>query len=130
MPAAISCVTFPVDNLQKSLSFYRDGLGFTVEESDDEHASFEVGDVYFVLLDRSEFGTYVEKVGHRPAARGAAETIISYFAESKGEVDSFMAKAKSAGAQVSAASDEDGVYSGYFTDPDGHTWEVLYDGEE
>jgi uncharacterized protein len=130
MPAAISCVTFPVDDLQKSLRFYRDGLGFTVEESDDEHASFEVGDVYFVLLDRSEFGTYVEKVGHRPAARGAAETIISYFAESKGEVDAFMAKAKSAGAQVSAASDEDGVYSGYFTDPDGHTWEVLYDGEE
>jgi uncharacterized protein len=130
MPAAISCVTFPVDDLQKSLTFYRDGLGFTVEESDEEHASFDLDGVYFVILDRSEFGTYVERVGHRPASRGAAETIISYFTENKGEVDSFMARAKAAGAQVSAAVDEDGVYSGYFTDPDGHTWEVLFDGEE
>lgn len=129
MPAAISCVTFPVDDLQRSLRFYRDGLGLTVEESDDEHAAFDLDGVYFVILDRSEFGTYVEKVGHRPAARGTAETIISYFAESKGEVDAFMAKAKGAGATISAASDEDGVYSGYFTDPDGHTWEVMFDEE-
>ncbi len=130
MPAAISCVTFPVDDLQKSLAFYRDGLGLTVEESDEEHASFDLDGVYFVILDRSEFGTYVERVGHRPASRGAAETIISYFTENKGEVDAFMTRAKAAGAQVSAAVDEDGVYSGYFTDPDGHTWEVLFDGEE
>jgi len=129
MPAAISCVTFPVDDLQRSLAFYRDGLGFAVEESDEEHAAFEVDGVYFVILDRSEFGTYVEKVGHRPAARGASETIVSYFAESKADVDAFMAKAKAAGAQVSPASDEDGVYSGYFTDPDGHVWEVLFDDE-
>lgn len=130
MPAAISCVTFPVDDLQKAVSFYRDGLGLTVEETDEEHAAFDLDGVYLVVLDRSEFGTYVEKVGHRPAARGAAETIISYFADSKGDVDAFMAKAKAAGAQVTPASDEDGVYSGYFTDPDGHVWEVLFDGEE
>ncbi len=129
MPAAISCVTFPVDDLQKSIAFYRDGLGFTVEEQDDEHVAFDADGVYLVLLERSEFGTYVEKVGFRPAARGAAETIISYFAENRGEVDAFMAKAKAAGATVSAASDDDGVYSGYFSDPDGHTWEVLFDQE-
>ena len=129
MPAAISCVTFPVDDLQKSIAFYRDGLGLTVEEQDEEHAAFDVDGVYLVLLDRSEFGTYVEKVGHRPAGRGAAETIVSYFAESRADVDALMAKAKGAGASISAASDDDGVYSGYFTDPDGHTWEVLFDSE-
>lgn len=129
MPAAISCVTFPVDDLQKSIAFYRDGLGFTIEEQDEEHAAMDADGVYLVLLDRSEFGTYVEKVGHRPAARGTSETIISYFAESRGDVDAMMAKAKGAGATVSAASDDDGVYSGYFTDPDGHTWEVLHDQE-
>jgi predicted lactoylglutathione lyase len=129
MSAAISCVTFPVDDLQKSLSFYRDGLGLTLEESDDEHAAFDLDGCYLVILDRSEFGTYVEKVGHRPAARGSAETIISYFTESRGDVDAFMAKAKAAGASCSPISDEDGVYSGYFTDPDGHVWEVLHDTE-
>ena len=129
MPAAISCVTVPVENLAKSIAFYRDGLGLIVEEQDDEHAAIDCDGVYLVLLERSEFGTYVERLGHRPAARGAAETIISYFTESKGEVDAVMAQAQKAGAQLVPASDEDGVYSGYFTDPDGHTWEVLFDGE-
>ena len=129
MPASISCVTVPVENLQKSIAFYRDGLGLAVEEQDEEHAALDLDGVYLVLLERSEFGTYVERLGHRPAARGSAETIISYFTESKGEVDTVMAQAQKAGANIVAASDEDGVYSGYFTDPDGHTWEVLFDGE-
>ncbi len=129
MPASISCVTVPVENLQKSIAFYRDGLGLAVEEQDEEHAALDLEGVYLVLLERSEFGTYVERLGARPAARGSAETIISYFTESKGEVDAVMAQAQKAGAQIVAASDEDGVYSGYFTDPDGHTWEVLFDGE-
>ena len=129
MPAAISCVTVPVENLQKSIAFYRDGLGLSVEEQDEEHAAIDCDGVYLVLLERSEFGTYVERLGHRPASRGAAETIISYFTECKAEVDALMAQAQKAGAQIVAASDEDGVYSGYFTDPDGHTWEVLFDGE-
>lgn len=129
MPASISCVTVPVENLQKSIAFYRDGLGLTVEEQDDEHAALDLDGVYLVLLERSEFGTYVERLGSRPAARGSAEAIISYFTESKSEVDAVMAQAQKAGAQIVAASDEDGVYSGYFTDPDGHAWEVLFDGE-
>lgn len=127
MPAAISCVTVPVDDLQKSLSFYRDGLGLTPEEQDEDHVAFDLDGVYLVLLNRSEFGVYVEGVGHRPAARGNAETILSYFAESRQEVDSLLAKAKGAGATVTPAEDDEGVYSGYFTDPDGHVWEVLHD---
>lgn len=126
MPAAISCVTVPVDDLQKSLSFYQN-LGLTAEEKDDDHAAFNLDGVYFVLLNRSEFGVYVETVGHRPAAKGNAEAILSYFCETRGEVDAVLAKAKAAGATVSPAEDDEGVYSGYFTDPDGHVWEVLHD---
>lgn len=129
MPAAISCVTVPVDDLQKSLAFYRDGLGLAPVENDEEHAAFDLDGVYLVILERSEFGTYVERVGHRPAAKGSAEAILSYFADSKGEVDTIMAQAQRAGASISAAKDEEWGYSGYFTDPDGHTWEVLFDTE-
>jgi predicted lactoylglutathione lyase len=129
MPAAISCVTVPVDDLQKSIAFYQNGLGLTLEESDEDSAIFDLDGVSLTLMQRSEFGTYVERLGHRPAARGAAETIISYFTESKGEVDTVMSQVQRAGGQIVAASDEDGVYSGYFTDPDGHTWEVLFDGD-
>lgn len=127
MPVAISCVTVPVDDLQKSLAFYRDALGFSPEEQDEDHAAFDVDGIYLVLLNRSDFGVYVESVGYRPATKGNSEAILSYFAESTGEVDAVIAKAKAAGAIVSDAEDDDGVYSGCFTDPDGHVWEVLYD---
>jgi uncharacterized protein len=126
MPAAISCVTFPVDDLQKSLSFYR-ALGLSPEEHDEDQAAFNLDGIYLVLLNRSDFGVYVESVGHRPAGKGNSETILSYFTESRGEVDQILAKAKAAGAVTSPAEDDEGAYSGYFTDPDGHAWEVLYD---
>jgi len=127
MPVAISCVTLPVDDLQKSIAFYRDALGFSPDEQDEDHAAFDVDGVYLVLLNRSDFGVYVESVGHRTATKGNSESILSYFAESTGEVDAVIAKAKAAGAGASDAEDDEGVYSGCFTDPDGHVWEVLYD---
>ncbi len=127
MPVAISCVTLPVDDLQKSLAFYQNVMGFSPDEQDEDHAAFDVDGVYLVLLNRGDFSVYVEGVGHRPAARGQSESILSHFAETTGEVDALIAKAKGAGAAVSEAEDDDGVYSGSFTDPDGHVWEVLYD---
>jgi predicted lactoylglutathione lyase len=129
MPAAISCVTIPVDDLKKSIAFYRDVMGFAVDDQDEMQVTLDADGVYLVLLERSEFGVYVESVGHRPASRGNAEVLLSYFTESKGEVDSLLAKAKGAGATTSSAEEDEGSYSGYFTDPDGHTWEVLFDGE-
>lgn len=126
MPAAISCVTLPVDDLQKSLGFYK-GLGLSPEEQDADHAAFNLDGVYLVLINRGDFGDFVEGVGNRAAAKGSAGAILSYFAESRGEVDTLIGKAKAAGAATSAPEDDDGVYSGYFADPDGNTWEVLFD---
>lgn len=128
MPAAISCVTIPVDDLQKAIAFYGAGLGLSPEEKDDEHASFDLDGVYLVLINRSDLGVFVEEVGLRPASRGQAGAILSYFTETRGEVDSVLAKVKAAGATVTAAEDDEGTYSGYFTDPDGNAWEVLFDG--
>jgi predicted lactoylglutathione lyase len=128
MPAAISCVTIPVDDLQKSIAFYRDGLGLPAEETDEDHAVFDLDGVYLTLLDRSGFNAYVEPIGLRSAAKGNAGMIISYFTDNKGDVDAFIAKAQKAGAKVVAAAEDEDGYSGYFTDPDGHAWEVLYAG--
>jgi hypothetical protein len=127
MPAAISCVTIPVDDLAKSLAFYRDGLGMTPEEQDEDSAAFDLDGVYLILLNRSEFGVFVESVGHRPAPKGQSESILTYFCNAREEVDALLNKAKAAGATLSPAEDEEGAYSGYFTDPDGHVWEVLFD---
>ncbi|MEZ5995314.1 MAG: VOC family protein [Hyphomonadaceae bacterium] len=128
MPAAISCVTVPVDDLKKSVAFYRDGLGLKAEEQDDDHAAFDLDGTYFVLLNRGDFGDYAEGVGKTVAGKGSLSAMLSYFTESRGDVDAMLAKAKGAGAAVTAAEEEEGIYSGYFTDPDGHAWEVLFDG--
>src|SRR5262245_57617701 len=98
MPAAISCVTIPVDDLQKAVAFYSAGLGLSPEEKDDESASFDLDGVYLVLLNRSDLGVYVEELGNRPAAKGQSGAILSYFTESRGEVDAVLAKVKGAGA--------------------------------
>lgn len=127
MPAAISCVTIPVDDLQKAVAFYSAGLGLSPEEKDEESASFDLDGVYLVLLNRSDLGVFVEEVGLRPAAKGQSGAILSYFTESRGEVDAVLAKVKAAGATVTAAEDDEGSYSGYFTDLDGNAWEVLFD---
>lgn len=129
MPVAISCVTIPVDDLQKSLKFYRDGLGLAVEEGDEDHAALDLDGVYLVLLNREDFGDYAEGVGKALAPKGGLSAMLSYFVEARGEVDQVLAKAKAAGAAVTAAEEDDGMYAGYFTDPDGHAWEVLYDGD-
>lgn len=47
---------------------------------------------------------------------------------SKAEVDAVMKQAAKAGATVvkAAADTFYGGYAGYFTDPDGHLWEAIY----
>ncbi len=127
MPAAISCVTIPVDDLQKAIAFYSAGLGLTPDEQDEEHVSFDLDGVYLVLLNRSDMGVFVEDVGNRPAAKGQTGVILSYFTESREEVDAVLDKVTAAGAEATEADDDEGVYSAYFTDPDGNVWEVLHD---
>ena len=127
MPAAISCVTVPVDDLRKSVGFYS-ALGLTPEESDEDSAAFDLDGVYLVLLQRSEFGVYVESVGHGAAAKGSSETILSYFTDSRGDVDSLLAKAKAAGAgRFFPSGKRAGSNSCYCVVSGAHQQEVLCD---
>lgn len=127
MSASISCVTLPVDDLQKSIAFYQ-GIGLALEDggAEEDQASFDVDGVSLVLMERSEFSTFSERTGNRPAGRGTSSAIISYFAESKGDVDALIAKVKAAGGQTPGAKDEEWGYAAYFADPDGHVWEVVH----
>lgn len=127
MSATISCVTLPVDDLAKSIAFYQK-LGLALEDGgvEDDQATFDVGGVSLVLMDRGEFSTFTELTGNRPAGRGTSSAIISYIAESKGDVDTFIGKVKAAGGQTNGAKDEEWGYAAYFADPDGHVWEVVH----
>jgi predicted lactoylglutathione lyase len=130
---AINCITLAGDDLKKSLAFYRDGLGlpaqFSAELEDGaDCTAFELaGDLWLVLMPRAEFAKCT-KIAHQPdAPRGSSECILSYFAASKEDVAAILKRANAAGGAVPGeAEDQPWGYSGYFTDPDGHLWEIMW----
>ncbi len=135
MKQRITLVTIGVDDLERSLAFYRDGLGLTTEGIVGEE--FEHGAVAFFDLDN---GAKLALWPRRSLAHdaGIPETppsptdfSIGHNVNSREEVDETMAQAKRAGATVIKPARETfwGGYAGYFQDPDGHLWEVLWNPE-
>jgi catechol 2,3-dioxygenase-like lactoylglutathione lyase family enzyme len=132
MKARITVITLGVNDLEASLRFYRDGLGFPTEGVVGKE--FEHGAVVFIQLQHGlrlalwprtsishDTGLAVE-----PAS--ATDLTLGHNVGSKAEVDDVMKQADAAGARtVKAAHDTFwGGYAGYFQDPDGHVWEVVW----
>lgn len=130
MKARINCITLPVDDLKQSLAFYRDAVGLPYEGSaeDVDHIVFVLeGGLYLVLVARSEFAGFTKFVNQTDAARGTSECILSYFAASREEVDTLLKRAETAsGIPSTEPKEQSWGYAGYFTDPDGHMWEIMW----
>jgi len=132
MKPLITVITIGVDNLDASLHFYRDGLGFTTEGIIGKE--FEYGAVVFIQLEHGlRLALWPRKsIAHdtgltaNPAS--ATEMTLGHNVSSKAEVDAVMEKAASAGANIVKPAHDTfwGGYSGYFQDPDGHLWEVVW----
>ncbi len=125
MHPRISMITLGVENMEKSITFYRDGLGFPKLDSPPE--------VAFFTLNGSWLGLYGRKALAKDAAVSSEGSGFNGFAlahnvGSETEVDKLMAQALTAGATLSKAAQKTswGGYSGYFKDPDGYLWEVAY----
>jgi predicted lactoylglutathione lyase len=124
----LSILTLPSSDLQRSLRFYRDGLGLPTEgvaapEYGGSHILFPLENgLSLVLFDRAELGKLTP--GGAPQAGGA---ILSYPAESREEVDSVIAAAVGAGGTSAGETIEESFgYHGHFRDPDGNLWEVVW----
>ena len=132
MKARISVITLGVDNLEASLEFYRNGLGFPTEGIIGKE--FEHGAVaFFDLRNGLKFAIFerpniAHDAGVVQTGRSPTEFTIGHNVTSKAEVDAVMAQAISAGARaVKPAQDTFwGGYAGYFQDPDDHLWEVVF----
>ncbi|MDC0715208.1 VOC family protein [Stigmatella sp. ncwal1] len=126
----IHCVTLPVDDLKRSIAFYRNGLGMGAEEVEEgaDHVALELpGGLCLVLILRSEFTQFTKLVRQGDAPKGASECILSFFAASREEVDAVLQSAGAAGGAVAGpAADKPWGYAGYVADPDGHLWEFLW----
>jgi catechol 2,3-dioxygenase-like lactoylglutathione lyase family enzyme len=132
MKPRITVITIGVDNLERSLRFYRDGLGLKTEGI--FGTEFEYGAVAFFDLQAGlKLAIWPRKsisldTGLPPCNPSATELTIGHNVSSKTEVDVVMEQAKRAGAVIVKPAQGTfwGGYAGYFQDPDQHLWEVVW----
>jgi uncharacterized protein len=132
MKARITLITLGVDDLDRAVSFYRDGLGFKTRGI--MGAEFENGAVAFFNLDSGlKLALWPRKSlaadsGLPLQAASGTEFSLAHNVDSPQEVDGVMQQAERAGARIvkPAQSTFYGGYAGYFQDPDSHLWEVAF----
>jgi catechol 2,3-dioxygenase-like lactoylglutathione lyase family enzyme len=132
MKPRITLITLGVDDLERAVRFYRDGLGLKTEGI--VGTEFEHGAVAFFDLQAGlklalwSRLSIVYDTGLPLGNPSSTEFTIGHNVSSKVEVDEVMAQAKRAGAVVVKSAHDTfwGGYAGYFQDPDGHLWEVAW----
>ena len=125
MKPRISMITLGVKDLETSIKFYHEGLGFPKMESPSEVAFFTLNGSWLGLYSRESLA---EDATVSPAGSGFAGFTLSHNVASKAEVDQSIEQAVSAGAELIKRPQKVfwGGYSGYFKDPDAYLWEVAY----
>ena len=128
----VTVITIGVTDLNRALRFYRDGLGFATAGIIGQE--FENGAVVFIDLQPGlrlalwPRQSIAHDTGLPVDPPSATEFTLGHNVASKAEVDEVMARATAAGAIIVKAAHDTfwGGYSGYFQDPDGHLWEVVW----
>jgi uncharacterized glyoxalase superfamily protein PhnB len=132
MKPRITVITLGVNDLEAALKFYRDGLGLPTQGivgQEFEHgavAFFELqSGVQLALWKRADLA-HDAQIAQSPAS--TTEFSLGHNVGSKAEVDAVMEQARRAGAAIIKPAQDTfwGGYAGYFTDPDGHLWEVVW----
>jgi catechol 2,3-dioxygenase-like lactoylglutathione lyase family enzyme len=132
MQPRITVITLGVEDLEVSLRFYRDGLGFPTQGIVGEE--FEHGAVVFIDMQQGlrlalwPRASIAKDTGLAQGIANPTEMTLGHNVSSKDQVDAVMARAASAGATVVKPAHDTfwGGYSGYFQDPDGHLWEAVW----
>jgi uncharacterized protein len=128
----LTVLSLGVDDLPRAVAFYRDGLGWPTQGIVGEE--FPHGAVAFFDLQpglrlavwaRSDLA---HDAGLPVAPPSATECSLGHNVESAKAVDEVMATAARAGARLLKPAGQTfwGGYAGYFQDPDGHLWEVVW----
>jgi len=132
MKPRITVLTLGVDDLERSVRFYRGGLGFPTDGiigREFDHgavAFFDLeGGLKLAVFARADLAI---DAGVAESKRSPTEFSIGHNVRSAADVDAVMKQAKAAGAAIIKPAEKTfwGGYAGYFQDPDGHMWEVAW----
>ena len=132
MRPRITVITVGVDDLERALRFYRDVLGLPTQGI--VGAEYEHGAVAFFDL---QAGVKLAIWPRRSIAHDAGlperppsptDFTLGHNVASREEVDAVMEQARNAGATIVRQAHDTfwGGYAGYFQDPDGHLWEIVW----
>ena len=132
MKPRVSVITIGVENLERSLKFYRDGLGLPTQGI--FGTEFEHGAVAFFDLQAGlklaiwPIASISHDTGIPAGTVSPTALTIGHNVSSKAEVDAVMEQAKQAGAIIVKKAQDTfwGGYAGYFEDPDRHLWEIVW----
>lgn len=124
MDQRVSMIMTGAQDIPKLRAFYEGGLGWAPwGPSSDASVLYKVGHSVLVFLPAA----YLAQERGEALAEGS-RTSLAVFVESKAEVDAIFQRALDAGASsTSGVRDRDGgLYTGYFADPEGNSWEVVW----
>ena len=129
MNSHVSAILLGVNDMERSKSFYTDGLGWKVQND------YKIS-VFFVPHGGSMVGFYgrdglADMVGASPDGGGFSGVVFNYVVRSEARVDEVMDEAREAGAEIlkPAGRLDWGGYGGTFADPDGYVWSIGYSAQ-
>lgn len=122
---SLSVVTLGVQDIARSRAFY-ESLGLAAAQGSNAHVTFfDANGVVLALYGRCALA---KDACVEDSAPGFAGATLAWNVEDPAAVDACMARAVDAGAKVVKPAQKAfwGGYHGYFSDPDGHLWEVAH----
>lgn len=125
MNPRISMITLGVEDMERAVRFYGEGLGFPKMESPPEVAFFTLNGTWLGLYGRDSLA---QDATVSSEGNGFNSFALAHNLASETEVDQVMKQALAAGATLAKTPQKTfwGGYSGYFKDPDGHLWEIAH----
>ena len=132
MKPRVSVLTLGVDDLERALRFYRDGLGLSTEGIIGAEHEFAAVAFYplqpGLMLALWPRRSIAHDTGLDVSTPSPTEVTIGHNVSSRDEVDAVMSQANAAGALIVKPAQRTfwGGYAGYFLDPDRHLWEIVW----
>ena len=128
MEQRLSMITLGVADLERAVAFYENVIGWKAAPGPSEIAFFDLGGVVFSLYPHADMAKDMNGPAGDGDGVGYQGFALAHNVRRKEDVDAIFARLKEHGATIVKVPEDVfwGGYSGYFSDPDGHSWEVAY----